>query len=131
MKKLLLLVLLLTQTIVSNSQSVITTWKNQIIQDVKGNLIVKSTNYETIEMTVYNNTLIVKDQANSVYRIISDEPVTKNEKEGVYKFYNAKDEEFRDCSIVIMKPYNSSLNDPFVAVMYPMYWYIYYIKTSN
>ena len=131
MKKLLLLVLLLTQTIISNSQTVINTWKNQMLEDVRGEFVVKSTNYETIEMIIYNNTLVVKDQAHSVYRIVNDEPTTKKDENGVYNFYNAKDEQFRSCSIVIMKPYNTSLKDPFVAVMYPSFWYIYYVKLSD
>ena len=131
MKKLFLSALLLTLTVFVQSQTVITSFKNQILGKIDGEFVIKSTNYEPIEMSVYNNTLVVRDRANSVYRITSDEPVVKRDKTGEYKFYNAKDESLTGCSIVIMKPYNTDLRDPFVAVMYDNFWYVYFIKTQD
>ena len=126
MKKFILLLILLVTTAILNAQTVLKTYKNQLVKKENNVWVTKFTNFETMTIMLYDNLVIVKDDANSMYKTYG-EPYKKNEKDAQYIYYNAVDENYTDCTVVVMKPYSNKKNSS-IVVMYDEVWFIYYLK---
>lgn len=125
MKKLLLVLFIIAQSLTLTAQTVITTFKNELVKKENGEWVTKDINYESLTIKVYDGLVIVDDKAHSVYRTFG-ETRKNHEKNGIFTYYSALDETSTACTIALFKPYDTDEATPFIGVMYKYSWYVYY-----
>lgn len=129
MKKHLLLVILALVSLSAFSQTEVKTYMNVsgVWNALTEEYEYKNKEYSRITFTMYPNVIIAKDNANSVYRIVSD---TFSDENSRWKSasWECRDEQNRQCVFLLMYHKNSNLIT--ISVNYKSISYLYYVDTE-